>query len=188
MNTTKETKNATTATAKRIKVYLALAGLKGQAIKAGGVKAGRYILKAGENEVASIIVAFAREATARGDWKTVKACKGCAQMFAPAGGFLRRSAAIVAAAEYAKINNTHYLAEGLAKELPEAEKVEAAYRKQAQARAEERARAREAYKATPEYKAAQAAKAKATAEAKAAKVIERAQARAAEIIAKAQAA
>lgn len=182
------TKNENTTTAKRIKVYIALAGLKGQAIKAGGVKAGRFIVKAGENEVASIIDAFAREATARGDWKTVKACKGCAQMFAPAGGFVRRSAAIVAAAEFARINDAHYLAEKLAKELPEAEKTEAAWTEADKRKKAERAQAREAYKATPEYKAAQAAKAKATAEARAAKVLERAKARAAEIIAEAQAA
>ena len=180
--------NATTTTAKRVKVYIALAGLKGQAIKAGGVKAGRYILKAGEYEVAGIIDAFAQDATTRADWKTVKACKELAKSFAPAGGFVRRSAAIVAAAEWAKIKDNHYLAEKLAKELPEAERTEAAWKKHEQEKAAERAAAREAYKNTPEYKAAQAAKMKATAQAKAQKVLERAQARAAEIIAKAKAA
>lgn len=179
--------NATTTT-KRVKVYIALAGLKGQAIKAGGVKAGRYIIKAGEAEVSAIIEAEARKATAGADWEAVKDCKECAKVFAPAGGFVRRSAAIVAAAEFARINGSHYLAEKLVKELPEAEKTEAAWKKHEQEKAAERAQAREAYKATPEYKAAQAAKMKATAEAKAAKVLEKAQARAAEIIAKAKAA
>ena len=188
MNTNKETTNATHTPGKGIKVYLALAGLKGQAIKAGGVKAGRYILKAGEAEASAIIDALAKKATARADWQTVKACKEAAKLFAPAGGFVRRSAAIVAAAGYAQTNPGLYLAEGLAKELPEAEKAEALWKKHEAEKAAERAQARAAYKATPEYKAAQAAKAKATAEAKAAKVLERAQARAAEIIAKAKAA
>ena len=180
--------NTTTTTAKRVKVYIALAGLKGQAIKAGGVKAGRHIIKAGEVEVSAIIEAEAREATKKADWEAVKDCKECAKIFAPAGGFVRRSAAIVAAAEYASEHTDHYLAEGLKKELDEAAKIEAEITIRAAEKAEERAKAREAYKATPEYKAARAAKAKATAEAKAAKVLERAQARAAEIIAKAKAA
>lgn len=183
----KNDKNETT-TAKRVKVYIALAGLKGQAIKAGGVKAGRYILKAGEVEVSAILNEKAKAATARADWQAVKTYKMLAKVYAPAGGYSRRSAAIVAASDYAKMNDNHYLAEGLVKELAEAERTEATLAKIAAEKAAERAQARAAYKATPEYLAAHAAKAKATAEAKAAKVLERAQARVAEILARATAA
>ena len=189
MKTNTNTKQTDTTTPnKGEKVYIKFIGLKKAAYRAGAFSEGGYIIKQGDATAAALLAGEIKTAAALDDRAALKLLREAIATFAPARGFGRRSAAIVAAAAWVDRWTARgarvYLADGLTAELEQARRIEADWAESDRRRKEAAAAKREAAKNTPEAIAARQAKEQAKAEAAAAKVIETAQKRAAAILAK----
>lgn len=181
---TNETQTAAQAN-KGEKVYIKYIGLRKASFRAGAFAEGGYIIKQGDATAAALLAGEIKAAAALDDRERLRALRGDIWKYAPARGFGRRSAAIVAAAAWAfRQASGVYLADGLSAELEQAERIEADWAESDRRRKEAAAAKRIAAKNTPEAIAARQAKEQAKAEAAAAKVIETAQRRAAAILAK----
>lgn len=188
MKTNTNEKQTAAQASKGEKVYIKYIGLRKASYKAGAFAEGGYIVKQGETTAAALIAGEIKTAATLDDRESLKALRDDISKYAPARGFGRRSAAIVAAAawvdRWAARGARVYLADGLTAELEQARRIEADWAESDRRRKEAAAAKREAAKNTPEAIAARQAKEQAKAEAAAAKVIEAAQKRAAAILAK----